>query len=336
MRNQGFPARRSPAIPSWVLVLVFLGSMLFVAAPWARGNDSEAATGVGGLTLTQSNEITMDSEELFISSTKVTVKYRFTNRSDTDVSTLIAFPLPKMPGDFGPRTTDLSAYEEIPDFNDFKFTTKVDGKAVRLGIATTVNVDGRSVESRLKELNWPLRWFEDANFIDTLKELPPESKQQFIAEGLLVKQSTGEVVPAWDLTMNFTRTQVFPAHKTVSVEHNYEPFAGGSVGGGLVRERSSYERKYCADGSFYKQFKARQSKRSNSEMYSETWVSYILTSGANWKGPIKKFRLVVDKGVATNLVSFCMTGVKKISPTQFEVRKTNFEPTQDLDILIVK
>jgi hypothetical protein len=34
-------------------------------------------------------------------------------------------------------------------------------------------------------------------------------------------------------------------------------------------------------------------------------------------------------------VSFCAEGVKKISPTQFEVRKTDFEPTQDLNVLIV-
>ena len=48
------------------------------------------------------------------------------------------------------------------------------------------------------------------------------------------------------------------------------------------------------------------------------------------------FRLVVDKGKPDNLVSFCMDGVRKISPTQFEVRKTNFEPRRDLPVLIVE
>ncbi|RYE72919.1 MAG: DUF4424 domain-containing protein, partial [Oxalobacteraceae bacterium] len=68
----------------------------------------------------------------------------------------------------------------------------------------------------------------------------------------------------------------------------------------------------------------------------ETWVGYILSSGANWRGPIKDFRLVVDKGKPANLVSFCMDGVRKISPTQFEVRKTDYEPDHDLNILIVQ
>ena len=50
---------------------------------------------------------------------------------------------------------------------------------------------------------------------------------------------------------------------------------------------------------------------------------------------IKDFRMVVDKGKADSLVSFCAEGVKKISRTQFEVRKTDFEPVQDVDVLVV-
>ncbi len=69
---------------------------------------------------------------------------------------------------------------------------------------------------------------------------------------------------------------------------------------------------------------------------SEVWLDYILSSGANWRGPIRDFRLVIDKGKADSLVSFCMDGVRKISPTQFEVRKTNFEPRRDLPVLIVE
>jgi hypothetical protein len=45
---------------------------------------------------------------------------------------------------------------------------------------------------------------------------------------------------------------------------------------------------------------------------------------------------VVDKGKPQNLVSFCAESVKKISPTQFEMKKTNFEPKDDLNILIVE
>jgi hypothetical protein len=44
----------------------------------------------------------------------------------------------------------------------------------------------------------------------------------------------------------------------------------------------------------------------------------------------------MGKSKPDNFVSFCMDGVKKIGPTQFEVRKSNFEPAKDLNILIVE
>ena len=37
------------------------------------------------------------------------------------------------------------------------------------------------------------------------------------------------------------------------------------------------------------------------------------------RSPIGRFRLVVDKGAPGNLVSFCGEGVRKISPTRFEM-----------------
>ena len=68
---------------------------------------------------------------------------------------------------------------------------------------------------------------------------------------------------------------------------------------------------------------------------SEQRIEYILTTGANWSGPIRDFRLVVDKGDARNLVSFCGNGVKKISPTQFEMRERDFMPEHNLYVLIL-
>ena len=68
----------------------------------------------------------------------------------------------------------------------------------------------------------------------------------------------------------------------------------------------------------------------------ENRLRYILTTGGNWRSPIGDFRLVVDKGAPGNLVSFCGEGVRKISPTQFEMRRKNCIPDRDLRILIVR
>ena len=63
-------------------------------------------------------------------------------------------------------------------------------------------------------------------------------------------------------------------------------------------------------------------------------MSYVLTTANNWATGIRDFRLVVDKGRADALVSFCGTNVRKISPTQFEMRATDFYPDRELEILI--
>ena len=70
--------------------------------------------------------------------------------------------------------------------------------------------------------------------------------------------------------------------------------------------------------------------------FAEERIEYILKTAANWSGPIKEFRLVVDKGEADNLVSFCGEDVKKIGDTQFEMKKTDYTPDGNLSILILK
>jgi hypothetical protein len=45
---------------------------------------------------------------------------------------------------------------------------------------------------------------------------------------------------------------------------------------------------------------------------------------------------VVDKGAPANLVSFCGECVKKIAPTRFEMRKTDYTPDGNFSVLILK
>lgn len=186
--------------------------------------------------------------------------------------------------------------------------------------------------------------------------LPEKQKTAALREGLLRRPADDRrsIEPAWQLVTHITRKQIFPAGKSINVEHEYMPVAGGSVGGSLVAEYrknpdtrfADYAKQYCIDKAFLGGFDkayAKKLKAYNAKgddyagvPHAEHWVSYVLKSGANWKGPIKDFRLVIDKGQPENLLSFCGSGVKKISPTRFEMRKTNFEPTADLDILIVE
>ncbi len=323
--------------------IALLGAAM--AAP-ALANDSEAAIALGGIELVQNNMISMDSEDLFISADEVRVAYRFTNRSAKDIETLASFPLPAIPGGLGPWYGD----GQIPDLSRLDFRTTIDGKPAKLTVIEKAEVNGRDVTVRVKALGWPVSWFTgEGSAPDFVHKLTPAQRDGYIKEGLLRRErgASGVVLPAWDMVTHVTRRQTFLAGKTVTVTHRYVPITGGSVAGSLYPEArkypdwKDYAGRYCIDKSFLAAFDSREAlnrknKPDSPAINSETWIGYVLSSGRNWRGPIKQFRLVIDKGKPGNLVSFCMDGVKKISPTRFEVRKTNFEPKGDLEIVIAQ
>jgi len=105
----------------------------------------------------------------------------------------------------------------------------------------------------------------------------------------------------------------------------------------MAAEIERYRKDYCVNDAFLANLdKLASAGEANSAKLQERRISYVLKTGANWAGPIKEFRLVIDKGDASSLVSFCGDGIKKISPTQFEMKKTDYTPEGDLGVLILK
>jgi hypothetical protein len=309
----------------------------------ALANDSMAEIAIGGLTLKDTDAVSLDSEELYISKDEVRVNYRFTNTTGKDMETLVAFPLPDQ------------VYDENGEgyFHDMKkelaFETKIDGQLVGYEIIEQAIKEGADVTERIRALGLALNASDNAEaFSAKVAALPEAERKRLMADGLIENRAV-EGAPfygsLWSLRTTITRRQTFSAGQTVAVQHSYKPLIGGSVGGNLNAEFRKEEwgrehgRRFCIEDSWYRALDKALAKRGTTGVpspYSEWWIGYVLSSGANWKGPIKDFRLVVDKGKPENLVSFCAEGVVKISPTQFEVRKTNFEPKQDLNILIVE
>lgn len=325
------------------LPTVFLALGVVAATAPAKANDSAAAVGLGGLEFKKNDAISMDSEELFLSINRITVKYQFTNTTSKDVKILVSFPLPMLPyeGDAGFGDQAPAIWEELD------FQTKVNGIPVKLDYRQTAMIDGKNITNRLKQLNWPIQYWFDYDFQRKLEKEPRAEFEKYVSEGLL-KQSAGgvDIYPDWKVATHVTREQVFPANQTISVAHSYRPITGGTNGGNMsayARKNPDYgfkwfQKTYCIDDNFIAGFDTRYEARSKEkrEQYTELFLDYRLAPGANWKGSIKKFRLVVDKSDPAYLVSFCMDGVQKISPTQFEVTKTNFEPETDLKILLVR
>lgn len=316
-----------------------------VFATSARANDSTAEIALGGLTFTKSDAISMDSEDLYISRDRVRVKYRFTNTTDAPIDALVAFPLPEIP----PGTIEDETIYWGDPVSGLKFTTSVDGQPLALQLVEQAFFKGRDIGARLSSLRIPLNRFSES-FDAAINRLPKAEREHLLSDGLIRDNGVSDHpiwMGLWSLCTTLTRQQTFPARKTVPVEHEYTPMAGGSVGGGLdpqLRTQAELRadfitkrRKYCIDDNWLVSFdrKLRSQTKEEAPRYSEVWLGYVLKTGANWKGPIGDFRLVIDKGNPDSLVSFCAEGVTKISATQFEVRHTNFTPTNDLDILII-
>lgn len=79
---------------------------------------------------------------------------------------------------------------------------------------------------------------------------------------------------------------------------------------------------------------ARIFPEANVAELQERRISFDLGAGAP-AAPVRQFRLVVDKGKPTRLVSFCLADLKKISPTAFEMRAADFRPTGLLRVLLI-
>lgn len=310
--------------------------LLLMGVP-AAANDSTAAIGIGGLTLTRSAEIRLDQQELFVSRTQIRVNYIFTNTGAQDIETLVAFPLP----DF-----THSPVERVPDYRrELNFRTLVEGRPVQYEIVQRARLRDRDITDRLRGLGLPLVASDAGAFERTANALPEATRAALVAEELVLGDTArGRTTiqdALWTVTTSVTRRQVFPAQRSIRVEHSYTPFIGGSVGGRLTgtgradAEFRTIRARHCIEDNFLAALDRRSPRAREGANYTEVWLQYMLTPGANWAGPIREFRLVVDKGNPGSLVSFCADGVRRLDDRRFEVRHTNFTPTRELDVLIV-
>ena len=315
-------------------------------APLAQlaANDSTAEHGAGGLVLKQSDDIDMVSEDLYVSAERIQVRYVFRNRAPRDASVTVAFPMPDR---------DLAADRWGDSAYPGDFSTRVDGRPVRMAVERRAVLGSADHSALLQGLGVPIAPDDEGTrlIVDALAALPPAARERLRALRLIETDEYDagqgwrrDPVPAWTVRETWYWEQVFPAGRDLRVEHEYAPGTGGSVDVALARPeyRNSEEGRremaeYCADRAFLSALDrvAREAPRRGGSI-TERRVRYILTTGGNWRSPIGDFRLVVDKGRPENLVSFCGTGLRRISPTRFEMRRRNWRPDRNLAVLIVQ
>ena len=306
-----------------------------LAASAAAANDGAFELAVGGLVLTQNDAVDMVSEDLYVSTREVRVRYVFRNRTGRDVRTIVGFPLP-----------DRTLPEFDVDATEWPtgFSTRVDGRPVALQVERRAMAGGVDHAALLASLGVPL--VEGGGAVEAaLDALAPADQARLVALGVarrpeLVPEA---IVPAWTVRETWYWEQVFPAGRDVVVEHAYQPATGGIVVAQLADPDhwdSDYAqqaiRRYCVDRSFLDAVRRGAARAGHGAAFDELRVAYILRTGASWRSPIRDFRLVVDKGDPRNLISFCGEGVRRIGATRFEIRRRNWRPDRDLDILVMR
>lgn len=326
-----------------VLVLYLLLAVLLPAA--ARANDSTGFQTTTGIELATTDAIRMVSEDLRIGLAAVRVDYVFRNVTADPVETLVAFPLPDL---------DLSQGYTAPNWNfpvrgdDFLgFRLWIDGAETRPALERRAFLGDREVTEEVATAGALgfVPW-AGADYDALAAALDPQAAARLRAAGLLAAGETDDT-PQWTLRTKYWWRQTFPPGRDVAVRHEYRPFVGQAIigrasetdargpVGRLIGDDPAGADRYCLDAGTRRALAAAEAREPGHPMpFIAAELAYILTTARNWRGPIGRFRLTLDKGDPANILSLCWDGLRKTGPTTFESVKQDFVPDRDIRLLL--
>jgi len=293
----------------------------------AQANDSTAALTAGGLVLTKTDAIAMETERLVITPDSVSVGYRFRNVTDKPVVTQVAFPLPDLS-----LSDAFYGHPAIPSddpLNFVGFQTQADGNPVDAKAQVRFRVNDADVTDRFLQLGLVPsladpgvhKVFDTEAARDNLKALGAS------LEGALS-----------DLTQQttFHWRQSFPPAKEVEIAHRYRPVAGFQNLSQLEWRKLSttaFKELFCLDDGAARGI---ESYLGTKAFYPTRTVRYVLMTGNNWAGGIGHFKLQVRPSGEFEVAIFCKPdGSGGVAGRTLELNFKNFSPKRDLDILFI-
>ena len=261
--------------------------------------------------------------EVHISIYSVRLAYVFKSAAHQTVH--FSFALPEMPVDANPDIAALDENSEAAGLaadkpaNYLSLSVSVDGKKLAPGGHGRALLAGKDVTRQLLDAGVPLLSGPDGE--PPWRHLPPEVQTRLEASSLI----SGDTA-LWSYQASFEWDQSFePGETRVEISYapifdywsdiNLDDFPGDSAA-----------RAYCIDDGVRRAFLR---KRSD-DLYT---VTHLMGGSEGWRGPVGRYRLVVEKGAAANMVAFCPLAAKKISPTTFQWSATDFTPGPQLGVL---
>jgi len=304
-----------------------------------------ATLGAGGLVPSKSTEVVMESEDLRISVHQIDVRYVFRNTTNHDVDAIVAFPLPALDGGTV-ENVPISIPSKDP-VNFMSFAATVDGHIVSPKVELRAFKDGKDITARLVAFGLPVSVL-DPQLATAIAKLSTEQRKKLELDNLVVDEEIQRGANAklehhiwawWETRVKYYWSQHFPADGTVHVSHSYQPIVGGSY---IVRgdDGNFSVKPYCGGAETLtkiRDLKAKVGKKGDSDVdLLERRIQYILTTGNNWSGPIRSFRLQIVKDKPEDILATCFPGLRKMSDTTYELSQTNFHPTAELNVLILQ
>jgi hypothetical protein len=206
-----------------LLVILVAGA---AGAASALANDTTAELTTGGLVFLKSADIEMRSEDLAISQTEITVRYRFFNHSPNDEVLTVAFPMPDI-GWYGPDTNVAIPSPDAANFLDFR--TLADGRAVQPQYEQKAFAAGVDISARLVALGLPLAPQTESTR-EALDRLPRAVQDELVANGIVAPDDFNvgkgwehHVAPMWTFKSTFYWRQTFPAGRRRDDRHAIGP-----------------------------------------------------------------------------------------------------------------
>lgn len=327
----------------------------FALAAWA--NDTTATLGAGGLVPLKTSEIVLDEEVLNISVHQVKILYTFRNISSHDIDAIVAFPLPDVDGgnvENVPMVIPSSNPVNFVGFEVYQLTpigqarssgpVRYDRHAISAETELRAFHDDQEITEELKRLQLPISVL-DPQMNAALASLAPKERDALLKQDIIGytdgsgPNHPGRYWPWWTTRVQFYWRQHFPAASVTMLEQSYSPVVGGGYieqGGGETLRLSPY----CVTPEMHAHITeiVAQSpkKEAGTAVLLERQIEYILTTANNWNGPIRTFDLSIQTDSPDDIVLTCMSGLKRSSPTEYRLERTNFKPQRDLDLLILQ
>ncbi|MFZ0821515.1 MAG: DUF4424 family protein [Candidatus Acidiferrales bacterium] len=331
---------------------LFAGILTLLVLPFPCApspNDGAASIAAGGIQLRSEPSISMEKERLTIGIKKVEVEYEFRNETATDITTEVAFPIPRYQCDTAGQDPHFR------DFNVWVDEAKVDYQTIlhalvggqdKTKVLTDLKISDKSIEFDVNKCYEP-----DKN--SEIGRLSSSAQKKLKQAGLIDEDGN----PRWSVEKIYHWNMTFPGQKIVRVRHEYSPVVGqtqipedylraikqnlqgkegsADLGGHpreIVEQFAQLFRNACANTSVVDGLDAK-----NQPMAVVHWVDYILTTANTWKTPIKDFTLIVDVTNPWNkdpiTANFCWDGPpRRLDPAHFIVEKKDFRPDKELAV----